>query len=135
MQLLNGVGFNRLENAIQAASTRQQVIADNIANVDTPYFKRSNVSFETLLQNEMNGGMPTLRGYRTDSRHFVIGSFGNVPEPKITVDDRTAMNNNLNNVDIDSEMSLLAENKLRYDSYIEQLNYQIKMKRVATEGR
>ncbi|WP_110933124.1 flagellar basal body rod protein FlgB [Paenibacillus bouchesdurhonensis] len=135
MQLLNGVGFNRLENAIQAASTRQQVIADNIANVDTPYFKRSNVSFETLLQNELNGGMPNLRGYRTDSRHFVIGSSGSVPEPKITVDDRTAMNNNLNNVDIDSEMSLLAENKLRYDSYIEQLNYQIKMKRVATEGR
>ncbi|MNE98318.1 flagellar basal body rod protein FlgB [compost metagenome] len=51
------------------------------------------------------------------------------------VDDRTAMNNNLNNVDIDSEMSLLAENKLRYDTYIEQLNYQVKMKRVATEGR
>ncbi|MNJ56026.1 Flagellar basal body rod protein FlgB [compost metagenome] len=135
MQLLNGVGFNRLENAIQAASTRQQVIADNIANVDTPYFKRSNVSFETLLQNELNGGMPALRGYRTDSRHFVIGGSRNVPEPKITVDDRTAMNNNLNNVDIDSEMSLLAENKLRYDSYIEQLNYQIRMKRVATEGR
>ncbi|CAM4342488.1 flagellar basal body rod protein FlgB [Paenibacillus phoenicis] len=135
MQLLNGLGFDRLETAIQAANLRQGVIANNIANVDTPYFKRSSVSFESMLQAEMNGNMPALQGRRTDVRHFVIGPTTEVPEPVVSVDQSTAMNNNQNNVDIDSEMTKLAENQLRYNAYIEQLNYLIKMKRTVVEGR
>lgn len=135
MQLLNGVGFDRLETAIQAANIRQEVISNNIANNDTPYFKRSNVSFESMLQAELNGDMPALQGKRTDSRHFVIGPTNDVPEPRITTDQTTMMNNNQNNVDIDSEMAQLAVNQLRYNSYVEQMNYLIKMKRTAVEGR
>lgn len=135
MQLLNGTNFDRLQNAIQAADLRQNVIANNIANVDTPKFKRSEVSFESLLQNEMNGKTQAISGRRTDPRHFVIGSAASdVPDPQVTTDKETVMNNNLNNVDIDREMSDLAENQLRYNSYIEQLNYQIKMMRIATGG-
>lgn len=131
MQIMSGAGFNRLESAIEAANIRQSVLSNNIANNDTPYFKRSSVSFESLLQNELNGEMSTLRGKTTDPRHFVIGPSNNIPAPTITTDQTTAMNNNLNNVDIDREMSLLAENQLRYNAYIEQLNYQIKMKQTA----
>ncbi|GGH17565.1 flagellar basal body rod protein FlgB [Paenibacillus segetis] len=131
MQIMSGAGFNRLETAIEAANMRQSVLVNNIANNDTPYFKRSSVSFESLLQNEMNGEMPTLRGTTTDPRHFVIGPSNSTPDPTVTTDQTTAMNNNQNNVDIDREMSLLAENQLRYNAYIEQLNYQIKMKQTA----
>lgn len=132
MQILSGVGFQRLEAAIDAANIRQSVISNNIANEDTPYFKRSSVSFESLLQDEMNSEMPTLRGRTTNPRHFVIGpSNSSIPDSQVITDETTSMNNNLNNVDIDSEMSLLAENQLRYNSYIELLNYQIKMKQTA----
>ena len=44
------------------------------------------------------------------------------------------MNNNQNNVDADREMSL-AENQLRYNSYIQAVNEQIRMMRTAIEGR
>jgi flagellar basal-body rod protein FlgB len=135
VQLLNGVGFDRLDTAIQAANLRQGVISNNIANVDTPYFKRSSVSFESMLQAEMNDGMPALQGRRTNVRHFVIGPTNEVPEPVVGTDQSTAMNNNQNNVDIDSEMTKLAENQLRYNAYVEQMNYLIKMKRTAVEGR
>ncbi|WP_068786060.1 flagellar basal body rod protein FlgB [Paenibacillus phocaensis] len=135
MQLLNGLGYDRLETAIQAANLRQGVMINNIANVDTPYFKRSSVSFESMLQAEMNDGIPALRGKRTDVRHFVIGPTNEVPEPVVKMDQSTAMNNNQNNVDIDSEMTKLAENQLRYNAYVEQMNYLIKMKRTAVEGR
>ncbi|MCH1640577.1 Flagellar basal body rod protein FlgB [compost metagenome] len=135
MQLLNGVGFDRLDTAIQAANLRQGVISNNIANVDTPYFKRSSVSFESMLQAEMNDGMPALQGRRTNVRHFVIGPTNEVPGPVVGTDQSTAMNNNQNNVDIDSEMTKLAENQLRYNAYVEQMNYLIKMKRTAVEGR
>lgn len=135
MQLLNGIGFQRLETALQAANLRQGVLVNNIANVDTPYFKRSGVSFESLLQQEMSGATKTLEGRRTHSKHFAIGLSARLPGPEVHTDQSTMMNNNQNNVDIDSEMTQLAENQLRYNSYIEQVNYQIKMKRTALEGR
>ncbi|GAB6988907.1 flagellar basal body rod protein FlgB [Paenibacillus pini] len=135
MDLLNSMSFQRMESGLQAANTRQKVLANNIANAETPYFKKSDVSFESLLQQEINGEMPELRGKVTDSRHFAIGPISSIPSPVITVDQSTAMNNNLNNVDVDSEMSKLAENQLQYNSYIQQMNEQIKMIRTVVEGR
>lgn len=135
MQLLNGIGFQRLETALQAANLRQEVLVGNIANVDTPYYKRSSVSFENLLKTEMNSITPSLVGRRTHEKHMEIGLSLQRARPTVTVDQSTSMNNNLNNVDIDSEMTQLAENQLRYNAYVEQVNYQIKMKRVAVEGR
>ncbi|MCJ8010596.1 flagellar basal body rod protein FlgB [Paenibacillus sp. KQZ6P-2] len=135
MDLLNSTSFQRMEAGLQAANIRQNVISNNIANAETPYFKRSEVSFESLLQQEMNGTMPELRGKVTDSRHFTIGPISSITQPVVTVDQSTAMNNNLNNVDIDSEMANLAANQIQYNSYIQQINEQFKMMRVAVEGR
>ncbi|MWV43556.1 flagellar basal body rod protein FlgB [Paenibacillus sp. HJL G12] len=135
MDLLNSTSFQRMEAGLQAANIRQNVISNNIANEETPYFKRSEVSFESLLQQEMNGSMPQLRGKITDPRHFAIGPTSSIPEPVVTMDQSTSMNNNLNNVDVDSEMANLAANQIQYNSYIQQINEQIKMMRVAVEGR
>ncbi|MET3942836.1 flagellar basal-body rod protein FlgB [Paenibacillus sp. PvP094] len=135
MNLLNDISFKRLQGALDASNTRQQTIADNIANADTPYYKRSDVSFEEILRQQTDGDMPVLKGKVTDSRHFVIGPSSSVPTPVVTMDHSTSMNNNQNNVDIDKEMSLLAENQLRYNAYIQQVNEQIKMMRVGVEGR
>lgn len=135
MNLLNGASFERLQGAIDASALRHKVVANNIANGDTPYFKRSEVSFESILQNEMSGQGSTLVGLRTDPRHFFIGPHSASPAAQVNTDQNTMFNNNLNNVDIDREMSLMAENQLRYNTFIQQLNHDIKMKRVAIEGR
>lgn len=132
MNILNDTGFNRLRSAIDASNTRQQVISNNIANADTPFFKRSEVSFESLLQSEMNG-VGSIKGRMTNSRHIAIGS-SSIPTAQITTDKNTVMNNNSNNVDIDTEMTNLAENQLRYNTYIEEVNHQIKMMRAALGG-
>ncbi|MEN1984974.1 MULTISPECIES: flagellar basal body rod protein FlgB [Paenibacillus] len=136
MNLLNDISFKRLQGALDASNMRQNAIANNIANADTPYFKRSDVSFEEMLQQQMNDGdIKVLKGKVTDPRHFVIGPSSSVPAPVVEMDQSTSMNNNQNNVDIDREMSLLAENQLRYNAYIQQVNEQIKMMRVGIEGR
>lgn len=135
MNLLNNSSFQRLQSGLDAANLRNNVIANNIANVDTPHFKRSEVSFESLLKKEMDGAQLTLRGRRTDPRHFVIGPTGMIPEASVMKDGSSSMNNNDNNVDADREMSLLAENQLRYNSYIQAVNEQIRMMRTAVEGR
>lgn len=137
MNLLNGAAFSRLEAAVNAAEMRQRVISNNIANADTPHFKRSEVLFEQLLEESMGSTkIRKLSGNKTDYRHIAIGSEASkVPMAKVTTDVTTSMNNNQNNVDIDREMSLLAKNQLSYNFYIQQINHDLKMMRTAIEGR
>jgi flagellar basal-body rod protein FlgB len=130
---INKPSFQLLEKSLDAATMRQKTITNNIANVDTPYFKRSEVSFESLLQQQM-GTLPALQGYRTDARHFTFGSSLQQISPQITVDEASIMNNNLNNVDMDTEMSQMAKNQLAYNTEIQQVNHEFKMLRSAISG-
>ena len=50
--------------------------------------------------------------------------------PKPLTGQRTSMNNNNDNVDIDYEMALLAQNQLHYNALIQQLNHEITMLRI-----
>lgn len=106
--------FKRVDvynKAINAASLRQQAISSNIANVDTPGYKRQDVVFESMLQDamRMNG-----KG----------NGFGNISldqlNPKL-VTDRKNMSYRMdgNNVDIDTETAEAAKNQLRYNALID----------------
>lgn len=92
------------------------------------------MQFEELLQDEMKGNVSALSGKITNENHIPIGLTSKIPTAKISTDHNTTMNNNKNNVDIDKEMSILAENQLRYNAYIQQVTEQIKMMRIATGG-
>ncbi|MBP1991344.1 flagellar basal body rod protein FlgB [Paenibacillus eucommiae] len=135
MFLLDKPGFNLMERTLDVTTLRQKVIANNIANNDTPYFKRSEVAFEELLQDKMGPSTPSVIGYRTDPRHFFIGKSSAGVMPEIKTDPNTTVNNNLNNVDIDYEMSLLAKNQQEYNVVVQQLNSEIKKMRTAIGGR
>jgi flagellar basal-body rod protein FlgB len=128
--------FEVLERSLNAAAMRQKVIADNIANVDTPRYKRAEVHFEEMLRKEMDSPSLALNGFRTHEKHFPIGqpSF-RTAQPVITRDERSAMNNNMNNVDIDYEMTLMAKNQLRYHTLIGQVSNELKHIRTAIDGR
>jgi len=132
---VNGSHFRLMERSLDAASLRQAVIANNIANVDTPRFKRSEVQFETLLQHSLHGAPGKVVGRRTDPRHLYIGRTGKEVEPQVTIDKNSVMNNNLNNVDIDSEMSAMAKNQLRYNTLVQQVSHEIKLAKTAMEVR
>ncbi|WP_018132567.1 flagellar basal body rod protein FlgB [Effusibacillus pohliae] len=124
-----------LERSLDAASLRQKVLANNIANVDTPNFKRSDVSFEATLQAYLDDDPPVLQGNLTHPRHLPIGvqPFNQI-QPEIVVEDSTAVNNNGNNVDIDSEMTQLAVNQIKYNALIQQLNGQFAKLRTVIQG-
>jgi flagellar basal-body rod protein FlgB len=121
-----------MQRTLDAAAFRQKVISNNVANVDTPYFKRSDVQFEELLSKELN--KKPLQGRRTDFRHIPIGSVAVPTAPEVVADETTMMNNNLNNVDIDYEMTLLAKNQLRYNVLVGQVNHDLKNYRTAMNG-
>jgi flagellar basal-body rod protein FlgB len=98
-----------LSKALEASWTRNEVISNNIANVDTPNFKRSDVAFESLLEQALASNSSE--------------SVSNI-EPQIVVDN-SSLSYRLdgNNVDIDTEMAYLAENQLKYNALISQVNY------------
>lgn len=123
------------ERALDAANLRHKVLANNIANIDTPNFKRSDISFETALQAYLNDSSGSIRGTITHPRHIPIGiqPFDQI-QPKIIVEESTAVNNNGNNVDIDSEMTQLAVNQIKYNALIQQLNGHIAKLRTAIQG-
>jgi flagellar basal-body rod protein FlgB len=136
MSFFNNTNLRHLELSLDATALRQQTISNNIANADTPNFKLSSVEFEKQLEQALQASRSTLTGNLTHQKHIPIGSFKNHLQPKIVEDSKELMyNNNRNNVDIDFEMSLMAQNQLRYNMLIEQMNHEIKKLRTAIGGR
>ena len=104
------------EKALDAAWTRNEVIAQNIANVDTPNYKKKTVRFEEYLEGALDKG--SFKGNTTDSRHIEIGG-GNIENKnsKVTTEYKNLSTRiDGNNVDIESEMASLAKNDIRYNA-------------------
>lgn len=103
-----------LEKALDAYAMRGKSISDNIANVDTPGYKRSEVRFEEDLKAALD--KRGVFGYRTHPKHFRVGRprIEDVkPTPFIPEDNSLASGKN--NVDIDFEMAELAKNSIRFE--------------------
>lgn len=119
-QIFNSANFNYLPRAMTAANIRQEVIANNIANVNTPNFKKSNVEFEELLAREIYGEEPSkkLELARTHDKHLPYKPLEFHAEPTINQETSTIMRVDDNNVDIDIEMASLAKNQLYYNALV-----------------
>jgi len=127
--------LNLREKALDAAWTRNEVIAQNIANVDTPGYKKSTVAFEEYLDDALD--KEGFKGFTTDKRHIKIGS-GSLKDAKIRITkeyDNLSTRLDGNNVDIESEMASLAKNDIRYNTLVESIGsgYQ-RLKTVISEG-
>ena len=109
--------INVLNHAADAAWQRNEAISNNIANVDTPGYKRQDVAFESVLQQALgnnryqsmddkvaNVNLSRLRGRAyVDYANYSYRLDGN-------------------NVDIENENVMLAENQLKYQGLISSIN-------------
>lgn len=133
--LIGSPAMGVLEKALDGTSLRNSVISDNLANVDTPGFKRSDVYFEDELKKALNN--EGIQGTRTDARHIPIGtkSLSEVT-PQVVQDKNTSGRVDGNNVDIDNEMSKLAKNTIMYNALVQGINSEFnKLSYAITEGR
>ena len=119
-QIFNSPMFDYMPRAMTAANMRQEVIANNIANVNTPNFRKSNLEFENLLAREIYGEEPDgkLKMARTHDKHLPYKPREFHAEPTIIQDNSTVMRVDDNNVDIDIEMANLAKNQLYYNAIV-----------------
>ncbi|MCF8009888.1 MAG: flagellar basal body rod protein FlgB [Clostridiales bacterium] len=109
--------FNSEVNAalikqLDACNTRQKVTADNIANINTPGFKKSEVQFKDQLNKALNQDQQGL--LTTHPRHLPQTSSVSNAQPKVVEVNNTTMTAGDNNVDIDTEMNRLSKNSLHY---------------------
>lgn len=102
-----------LEHYMSLVSARQKLVASNIANADTPGYTTKDIDFQSELQNAMGGGSQ--------------------PPAVIDVQGLT-MKNDGNNVNLDREAKLLAENALRFTVASNLLHSQIKIVHMAIDG-
>ena len=101
-----------LSKALDASSLKGEAITNNIANVDTPGYRRKDVVFESYLQQAID----SHGKIKHDSLSRV---FPKVIEVNTNLDYRI----DGNNVDIDTEMGYLAQNQIKYNTLISQVNY------------
>lgn len=139
MRIFNDKQSIVLEKAMDGSFLRQEAITNNLANVDTPDFKRTEVSFENQLRRFIEGDTNTdtsMQLKRTHPKHLQIPL--NTPgfDPETTVLEDWVQRNSGNNVDVDVEMAEQAKNSMYYDSVATGLNFKFRsLATVITEGR
>jgi len=116
--------INVLQKAAGASWYRNDILANNIANVDTPNYKRKDVQFETYLMSSLNGG---------DSLDANINSVDLDELQPTTYVDQSNLSYRLdgNNVDINTESAELAKNQLKYYTLLDSMSQEFSRLKMA----
>jgi len=124
-----------LDKALDATWLRNEVISNNIANVDTPGFKKSAVRFEDELKAAKM--QRNIEGNRTRQNHMDVGraSIDRIV-PEVFSPSGISMREDGNNVDIDAEMAALANNTVMYNYLVQKITREFqRIRNVIMEGR
>ena len=117
--------INVLSKAADASWLRNDAISNNIANVDTPNYKRQDVSFETELKHALRSS----KYISLDKKVDALNSDGRLShiDPR-TYLDHSAFSYRLDgkNVDIDTENVELASNQIKYNGLIQSIDQEFK---------
>lgn len=127
-KVFNERGFLALEKGLEALSLRHRVISDNVANANTPGFKKSEVSFAFELSRFLDA--------RDRAGSGPAGAEAAAFRPRVFRVAGTSQRLDGNNVDVEEEMAKLAENTLLYEATTRQISSELTRLRLAiSEGR
>ena len=109
-----------LNRLLDVGALRHKVIAHNIANVNTPGFRKSEVQFENAFQQAIERG--NLDGAKAI-------------RPRVVASRAAPLRNDGNNVDIDREIGDLSKNALLYRTYAALMARKLSMMKSAITGQ
>jgi flagellar basal-body rod protein FlgB len=125
--------LNRLDDmlnfhtqALRLREQRQQVLASNIANVDTPNYKARDFDFKTALQGALGATSSGSTALATSAPGHLGGTQGATAAPGLLYRNPAQGSVDGNTVDADAERAAFAENTVQYDFNLTRLNQQIK---------
>ena len=111
--------INVLEKASDGSWTRNSVISNNIANVDTPGYKRKDIRFEEYLQGAVSGGSSLDDNIADADLDSLTGTtYTDYASSSYRIDG--------NNVDIDTENAELAKNQIKYYTMLDSISQEFK---------
>jgi flagellar basal-body rod protein FlgB len=112
--IFGGATRQTVYKSLDACTLRTKVIAENLANVSTPGYERKEVAFEEDLRKALQKKLP---GNTDDPAHIEINKGLDLSKvkPEVFVPIDKTLPGEVNNVDIDMEMTKLAENQILYN--------------------
>ena len=119
---------NVLDKAADASWMRQEAISNNIANVNTPGYKRQDVAFEDSLQEAISNSR-----YRSTDEKVANLSKADLRIRSYTDSSGFSYRLDGNNVDIDTENAALARNQLKYNALVDSINHEFSMIKAVTQ--
>ncbi|MBX2987660.1 MAG: flagellar basal body rod protein FlgB [Bdellovibrionaceae bacterium] len=131
--------FDKTSQALQTSlamrQLRHNVTSSNVANAETPGYHAQKVDFEDALARAVD--LDGLRGMSANhGDHFSVGGKSARVRPDIYDNPQAEVNPDGNTVDLEKEMSTLAENAILYKAALQLINKKMAaLKYAASEGR
>ncbi|MBP2026391.1 flagellar basal-body rod protein FlgB [Acetoanaerobium pronyense] len=128
------MNFNNIRNmhtALNAYSLRNESINNNLANVNTPNYKREVVRFEEFLKDSRG---KYINGYKTHEKHIDIPNIGSSKAPYVDKDRSFSTRIDGNNVNADLEMADLVKNSVNYNAVTQQISNRFRGLKTAITG-
>jgi flagellar basal-body rod protein FlgB len=123
-----------LERAMDYAAARAEVLTQNLANVNTPHYKRMDVDFSAILAETMAEKQMPLT--RTNSKHLTgTEIIAAAAKPRIIIDSSTKERFDGNNVNVEFEMAQVTENSLYFQSLSQMWRKEMSKLKMAIQGR
>lgn len=124
--------INVLNKAAGASWTKNEIIANNIANVDTPDYKRKDLNFESLLSEALSETSLHTKNMDKKVANLNLASL----KPDIYTEYSTlSYRYDGNNVDIDTEQAYLADNQIKYYTLLDSMTHEFnRLKTVLTRS-
>ena len=132
-----GKTLDILHRSMDVSQYRRSVIANNIANANTPEYKRSHVNFESMLKYALSTEKPPrFTTAVSDSKHIRFYKPMDYQEvrPRRVLDYTRTAKNNGNNVDIEEESVNAMHNQLSYEMMTYSLNAQLSRVNLVLRG-
>ncbi|MDK2123743.1 flagellar basal body rod protein FlgB [Chitinimonas sp. DQS-5] len=125
------------ENALKLRTKRQEVLASNIANADTPNFKARDFDFAKALDASRQKQQPAITPpglSRTDGRHLSIPPV-QPPQPELLYRNPHQPSIDGNTVEVDTEMAQFSDNAVRYQASLTFMQRRIEGLKLALQSQ
>lgn len=127
--------MNLMTSALNGYSARSSAVSQNLANVNTPGYKRETVSFENELKNMISNKNTAVGLEKTNPKHIGPDNSLNGFKPRVVKEEGYSTRKDKSNVNPDIEMIELAKTNIMYNALIDRISGRFsKLQSVIAEG-
>lgn len=139
---MDNIAIRRLDDPMQFHQTalslraqRQQMLASNIANADTPHYKARDIDFRSALQSALDGRSAAVSLQRTSPRHLGSADPARQYASALLYRGETQSSVDGNTVNLDVERAHFAENAIQYEASLTFINGMLRTLQTAIQGQ